>query len=549
MQTINAVHARWYCQAPVRRHHALAFMKKFVTGIIRLFFMLVCLSAYSFNYVLVANINNYLGNAHKCEAYVEKARYIGDRNMLILYSCRKSDELHDKRHREIARLLQNLNRLDHITVQADSSQSLTRKKRTRKSELFDLSSIRENFEYIDNKGDEWADSSTVCDEDLDIGKMPLIDTKESSEITKTQRSHKKFIKNQKRFQVVTVHDMNRINGALHLVKHPLLEGVNERMLNTELAHNSMISPSISFNARISPNLSVRQGALKKSISATERGGKSSLGGMAPSEDQLTDILARLGVDIDTPAKNPTKEHKIILQKLRDAISKDHIIVKNEEREIMMRMAGYWRYANKRTYNHMVRNNQLWDWATGAKLPEIDEGSEVDDDDTFSQQDTDIGTPMENYDEDFIWESEDQLQLKHQFTAVTESITNNGPSNDLATTEPTTPTPVKRDSSPQTPRPFPSPWHGKKDTRHLPTPSPPANSPASSTSSTRMTKSTAHHHHLDSSNRFSPLAFLPRSQSLTLSPIVMHTWRKGRGKGKGMREADDGWVVARRGKKG
>lgn len=46
---------------------------------------------------------------------------------------------------------------------------------------------------------------------------------------------------------------------------------------------------------------------------------------------------------------------------------------------MMRMAGYWRYVNRRTYNAMVRNNQLWDWATGEKLEELDVGSSTDTD--------------------------------------------------------------------------------------------------------------------------------------------------------------------------
>ena len=51
--------------------------------------------------------------------------------------------------------------------------------------------------------------------------------------------------------------------------------------------------------------------------------------------------------------------------------------KNDQVETMQRMAGYWRYANKRTYNEMVRNNEIWDWATGEKLPEITEEAELD----------------------------------------------------------------------------------------------------------------------------------------------------------------------------
>lgn len=63
----------------------------------------------------------------------------------------------------------------------------------------------------------------------------------------------------------------------------------------------------------------------------------------------------------------------------------------------MRMAGYWRYANRRTYNVMVRNNQLWDWTTGTKLEEVDEEEEEDDvssmDDRFSELSTAATTPV------------------------------------------------------------------------------------------------------------------------------------------------------------
>ena len=37
------------------------------------------------------------------------------------------------------------------------------------------------------------------------------------------------------------------------------------------------------------------------------------------------------------------------------------------------MASYWRYSNRRTYDQMAKNNELWDWAAGQNLWEIGEG--------------------------------------------------------------------------------------------------------------------------------------------------------------------------------
>lgn len=88
----------------------------------------------------------------------------------------------------------------------------------------------------------------------------------------------------------------------------------------------------------------------------------------------TVILKTLG--IKTSIAKATKARKILDSKLRTAIVNDLIAVDNEQAETMERMAGYWRYANRRTYNQMVENNELWDWATGAKLQKIEEESDL-----------------------------------------------------------------------------------------------------------------------------------------------------------------------------
>lgn len=88
----------------------------------------------------------------------------------------------------------------------------------------------------------------------------------------------------------------------------------------------------------------------------------------------TVILKTLGIKISIA--KATKARKILDSKLRSAIVNDLIAVDNEQAETMERMAGYWRYANRRTYNQMVENNLLWDWATGAKLQKVEEESDL-----------------------------------------------------------------------------------------------------------------------------------------------------------------------------
>ena len=64
-----------------------------------------------------------------------------------------------------------------------------------------------------------------------------------------------------------------------------------------------------------------------------------------------------------------------MNRLITAITEDVTAYQNEQAETMGRTAGYWRYVSKRTYNFMVRNNKIWDWATGEKLYELDDADE------------------------------------------------------------------------------------------------------------------------------------------------------------------------------
>ncbi|KAG8527442.1 uncharacterized protein KY384_007594 [Bacidia gigantensis] len=116
-----------------------------------------------------------------------------------------------------------------------------------------------------------------------------------------------------------------------------------------------------------------------------RGDAKIASGIANQQDKkrssLGDIIAGFGVT-PTPSKN-TKQRKRLIDKLNIAVAADLTAFENEQAETMARRAGYWRYVNKRSYNEMVRRNEIWDWASGEKLSEIDEselGDSVDDGD-------------------------------------------------------------------------------------------------------------------------------------------------------------------------
>ncbi|KAI4139407.1 MAG: hypothetical protein L6R39_006298, partial [Caloplaca ligustica] len=116
---------------------------------------------------------------------------------------------------------------------------------------------------------------------------------------------------------------------------------------------------------------------------------------AQEDPEITSILERLGV-----TSNPvhaSKERNTLVKQLRNAIRDDTEKVENENRDTMMRMAGYWRYVNRKTYNVMVRNNELWDWATGQKLEEVEE-EEVEEEASEADTEDDHGTDVASWDD-------------------------------------------------------------------------------------------------------------------------------------------------------
>lgn len=355
-------------------------------------------------------------------------------NLLIGLRCRKSLELHDKRHREIAIFVRRILRLDDdVTVPSPLS---TKKRKIRKSDSTELSgmAIDSIEEELIEGGEEWADSSTIYEDDVDIKRLRTSNAKENRSIRKAQKAEKKIAKNQMRVQIITSEDVEQINQALHMFGTSLVGETHvfydENGNGQGLLNNSTIDANIAFNTGTFKYASLRQNITVKKLAKAQGIGTPKIPDEIASwqeDPQIMETLGRLKIAIVTSSPS-SRERKTILSKLCDAIHNDLMIVENEDRDTMMRMAGYWRYVNKRTYNAMIRNNQLWDWATGAKLEEIEEvdednDAEIEPEGLTKKADTqevdinDRSPPVESYDADFTFaETESSLLVLHRSVA-------------------------------------------------------------------------------------------------------------------------------------
>ena len=292
-------------------------------------------------------------------------------NNFFLSSCLNTTRAHRKRHNEIAKFVQAIHRLDG-TLSTDCPLWNNKRKSKKKDDpdpnLDPLDDGIVRPAQADSGPEvEWdSNASTLNNEDdeAEERRLCLSEVMESPYSRKAAKAERKAAKLQVLLDVITQEELTMIEEALHPQAEKQANAISK---GQGLADNQTIDENITFNPHTFKWGGLRQGAHAKKV-AKANGGKTN----TPEQDNenLKSIFAVLGIKINVSKTN--KERKALVSKLRAAILRDLVAFHNDQVETMQRMAGYWRYANKRIYNEMVRNNELWDWATGEKLPEITE---------------------------------------------------------------------------------------------------------------------------------------------------------------------------------
>ncbi|KAL8695927.1 MAG: hypothetical protein Q9224_003069 [Gallowayella concinna] len=296
--------------------------------------------------------------------------------------CRKSAELHDKRHREIAALLleiENIDRVDEVVP----SPIPNGKRKSRRSDVLDSFLAPQILKPIGEE-DEWADTSTLNnDDDLDMKRPGILGMQDDCPPRRTKKAQKKRAKHSSLVQIVTPALMDRIRTALHPEAYRPEDRIDKPGdANSTALNHRIIQENIAFNTNCFSSASMRQTVHAKKLLKSNSVGQAS-SKAAQDEMEMILILERLGITPDSVTAS--KQRSSLLKQLRSVIKDDIDRVENENRDTMMRMAGYWRYVNRKTYNYMVRENKIWDWTTGQKLEEIEEEEESEPDTGYDRE--------------------------------------------------------------------------------------------------------------------------------------------------------------------
>ena len=309
----------------------------------------------------------FIGASHKCDA------------------CYKTVEQHLKRHREILSLVRDIQEQDHSMPENDTPE---RKKETSKNKSDELS--------LDQEAEDDKVLSTVSStfnslagsKRLRLQKFQQADAGVDTRLI--DRNNNKVGRLEQLFQVITAGDLDHVQSVLH--PEDLVASSRRPSDYQALVDSKTVRANVAFNVHCMTWKMMHTSCHQKRLEKAERED-------AVRQDRkvhIHDLLANFGVK--RAPNRSSKNRKLSLNKLVAAVEADLVAHANEQVETMQRMAGFFRYVNKRTYNIMVRISEIWDWSTGEKLPEIDEDdlNDLIEDDTVSlNRNTQVEPCLEN----------------------------------------------------------------------------------------------------------------------------------------------------------
>ncbi|TAQ87539.1 hypothetical protein B7494_g4128 [Chlorociboria aeruginascens] len=291
------------------------------------------------------------------------------------HECFGSDELHHSRHKDILKIIREINAIDEAKAPA----LLTVKR---------------------HNGESGSESrfDGSCGNATDTG-SEYVEERLSSKMTKRQRKVAKKTgigiaskRPRTEVELFRQEDLNFVSEALHLRvheskgawagtygygnrSHDLEDHENATILENDEENETPETPDsgmkvIKFltpkelrSARKTRTLTpARQSKLTihSKRNTTNRAAKANLVDTIDPQ-----IFFRLGVEVVHPVAN-SKARKDLVEKLVVAIKNDLDIIAREEEETVIREEGFWRWAGRNAYHAIKRVREDYDWATGQR---------------------------------------------------------------------------------------------------------------------------------------------------------------------------------------
>ena len=251
-----------------------------------------------------------------------------------------------------------------------------------------------NQEFLDTD-DTLSENSFVLDDLTNSTPLTARAKRAEKRRLKAAKQVSKALKSQEKVSLnVRDEDVARIARAIHgdgydtslQGSHPLATDHNiEEVINRNksycssiLSHNQALKRSIR-QARRDPTGQKGPQGHRKSDEFEDT--------IEDKEEVVAAILIELGISEDHPhtgykqstsweAKDAARKKKQVVQKLRQLILDDIEKHENQQRETLVRCAGFWRYCGQAIFERMTENARNVNWSTGENLRRQRDAPEV-----------------------------------------------------------------------------------------------------------------------------------------------------------------------------
>jgi hypothetical protein len=176
---------------------------------------------------------------------------------------------------------------------------------------------------------------------------------DSPRTKKERKAAKKAEKISKMAKVVSSADIEFVARVLH---------PEDPIDDLEIEHQLVDDPDVQLNKFFHKGTSNTTEMRRAFVKKCKVGGKEE-----PHVDpeELDGLLQLL--DVSPARSKSTAEEKAIIKELREKIEADLLQVQRETEHMMMRKAGFWRWASKKAYKRLVQHGKIWSDRDGNHL--------------------------------------------------------------------------------------------------------------------------------------------------------------------------------------
>ena len=316
-------------------------------------------------------------HSEPCFRYHQGFHSIGHSHECI--ACIQGDEIHHTRHKLIAENIVKIQRIDMYGESDGIGAKVELRLITNQAVQGDPIAEGERRPI-----DETEDNGTISSiETPALVGMSSAEKRQEKRAKKEAKSKARALRNQQRFDSgVTAKDIGVISSAIHGEA-----GQMRLAIHGSIADEEIIQRNIGYVAAVH---SSQKHFESGSLEATRSKAKGKQRAEEVISARVHEVLHKLGIagfetasnsnsvptamQPATPAKSRLdgrvrKERKTLLERVKIQIAEDIEKSDDDTVETLIRMAGYYRFANKTMFKELMKYHADWEWATGDRLDE------------------------------------------------------------------------------------------------------------------------------------------------------------------------------------